>query len=83
VPDIARRGRRGSPEHLTVEGARIRTPEGGPDLTQMTVPGATFLIGPSYGTRLSDFRALIDYASQRLHFYTVSEALALEKEDQP
>jgi len=83
VPDIMRSGRRESPGNLTVEGARIRIPEGGPDLTQMTAPGATFLIGPAYGTRLSDFRVLIDYASERLHFYTVSEALGLSNGEQP
>lgn len=77
VPDITRRSLSGSIGGLTVaEGRRLRTPESGPDLTRLTSPGATFLIGPAYGTRLSDFTALIEYAAARLTFYTVSEIVS-------
>ncbi len=77
VPDIGRRGLAGPIGGLTVaEGRRIRAPDGSPDLTRLTAPGATFLIGPSYGTRLSDFIELIEYAARKLNFYTVSEIVA-------
>ena len=77
VPDMARRGLAGSVGSLSVaEGRRIRTPESGPDLTRLTAPGAQFLIGPAYGTRLSDFVGLLEYAAGRLHFYTVSEIVS-------
>ncbi len=77
VPDIARRSPAGSVGSLAVaEGRRISTPESGPDLTRLTAPGATFLIGPAYGTRLSDFVGLIGYAAERLPFYTVAEIVA-------
>ena len=81
VPDIARRSSPGSVGHLTVaEGRRIRTLESGPDLTHLTAPGATFLIGSTYGTRLSDFAGLIGYAAGRLTFYTVSEIVSGRQE---
>jgi peptidoglycan/xylan/chitin deacetylase (PgdA/CDA1 family) len=77
VPDMTRRSTVGPVGSLSVvEGRRIRTPESGPDLTRLTAPGAPFLIGPSYGTRLSDFTNLIAYASERLNFYTVSEIVS-------
>lgn len=77
VPDIARRGLTGSIGGLTVaEGRRIRAPEGSPDLTRLTAPGATFLIGPAYGTRLSDFVGFVEYAAQKLTFHTVSEIVS-------
>jgi hypothetical protein len=76
VPDMG--GGAGVPAgELRFEGGRrIRSPEGGADLTRLTAPGAFFLIGPSYGTRLSDFKDLIEYASSRLPFYTVAEIVA-------
>lgn len=55
------------------QGRRIVV-EGG-NLAELTQPGATFLIGPSYGTRWSEFRELISYAAERLPFYTVSEIM--------
>ncbi len=76
VPDITRRSPVGSIGSLTVEGRRIRVPEGKTHLTKLTAPGATFLIGPAYGTRLSDFSSLVEYASKRLTFYTVSDIVA-------
>ena len=78
VPDLARRGMSDSIGGLVVAGdsLRIRTPEASPDLTRLTTPGAAFLIGPAYGTRLSDFVSLIDYAAERLTFYTVADIVA-------
>jgi peptidoglycan/xylan/chitin deacetylase (PgdA/CDA1 family) len=45
------------------------------DLSKLTTPGATFIIGPCYGVPLSYFRKLIDYASKKVVFYTVHDAL--------
>jgi len=74
VPDMARRSQSGSVGSLSVaEGRRVRTAEAGSDLTRLTEPGSTLLIGPAYGTRLSDFVGLIEYAAARLPFYTVAE----------
>lgn len=76
VPDLNRRGRTDSPGGLeVVNGTTLRVEDGATDLTRLTAPGATFLIGPAYGTRLSDFRELIEYAADRLYFYTVSEVV--------
>jgi peptidoglycan/xylan/chitin deacetylase (PgdA/CDA1 family) len=74
VPDMERRTLGGAPLRvLQTENRRIIV-DGG-DLAQRTHAGAVFLIGPSYGTRLSEFRELISYAADRLRFYTVSEVL--------
>lgn len=45
------------------------------DLQRVTTPGATFIVGPCYGVPLSYFRKLIDYASKKVVFYTVHDAL--------
>lgn len=77
VPDIARRSQSGSVGSLSVaEGRHVRTAQEGMDLTRLTAPGATLLIGPAYGTRLSDFVSLIEYAAERLTFYTVAEVVS-------
>lgn len=77
VPDIARRGTVNSIGSLVVaDSRRIITPATSPDLTLHTAPGSTFLIGPAYGTRLSDFIDLINYAAERLTFYTVADVVA-------
>jgi peptidoglycan/xylan/chitin deacetylase (PgdA/CDA1 family) len=73
VPDLARRSPTGSIGGLEVEGRRIRLPAGSPELARLTTPGATYLVGPAYGTRLSDLRELLDYAAGRLAFYTVAD----------
>lgn len=75
VPDTDRRGTSDSLRGVVVEGRRIRVPAGSADLTRLTRPGATFLLGPSYGMRMSDFRGLIEYAAARVNFLTVSEAV--------
>lgn len=77
VPDLARRGMVNSIGGLAVaDSRRILTPDTSPDLTLHTAPGSTFLIGPAYGTRFSDFVNLIDYAAERLTFYTVADIVA-------
>jgi len=76
VPDMARRSVSGSIGRLELKGRIIRTPAESPSLTRLTAPGATFLIGPAYGTRLSDFCSLIKHASECLVFYTVADFLA-------
>jgi len=45
------------------------------DLTRLSKPGVTFMIGPCNATRLSDFRAFIEYAAKKLYFQTVHKAL--------
>jgi len=80
VPDASRRSTAASVGGLSVaDGRRIRISETGTDLTRLTAPGAEFLIGSSYGTRLSEFTNLIEYAAQRLTFYTVAEVVAGKK----
>ena len=78
VPDLDRRGTADSIGGLAVsaDSRRILTPETSPDLTRLAASGSTFLIGPAYGTRLSDFVSLIDYAAERLTFYTVADIVA-------
>ncbi len=38
--------------------------------------GSDVLVGPSYGTRQSDFEEILRYASERLHFYTIADVRA-------
>ncbi len=77
VPDLERQMPKGSVGGFSVvQGRRIRTPDDSPDLTRLTAPGATFLIGSSYGTRLSDFTNLMGYAAQRLTFRTVEDVVS-------
>lgn len=71
VPDVDRRSRGESPSRLVITGDVVRAP--GVDLASRTAHGATFLIGPAYGTRLSDFRRLVTYAAGRVTFQTVGE----------
>jgi hypothetical protein len=73
VPDTSRRFS-GSPIRVVrVEGNKLQAGRG--DLTRLTKPGAKFMIGPGYATRLSDFRSLLDYAAQRVKFYTVHQVV--------
>jgi hypothetical protein len=76
VPDMARLRAAGSLGGFVVEGRRIRVPAGSPSLARLTAPGSTFLMGPAYGTRLSDFRQMIEYAAKKLPFFTVSEIVS-------
>jgi len=45
------------------------------NLKHLTKPGAQFVIGSCLSTRLSDFRQMLDYAAEKLHFSTTSEVL--------
>jgi len=46
------------------------------DLSGLTRPGATFMIGPASATRLSDFRALLQRARDKnLRFLRVGDTL--------
>jgi hypothetical protein len=74
VPDISRRFMGVPIPVVSVEGNRIQVGRG--DLSRLTKPGATFMIGPGYSMRLSDFRAIIDYARPRLKFFTVHQAVS-------
>jgi len=56
-----------------IEGNRVKVLNG--DLTSLSKPGATFLVGPCNAMRLSDFRAMIKYAAGKLKFLTVHEAV--------
>lgn len=72
VPDISRRP--ALPDCFTVLRVSGRTIEvDHPDLVANTKPGAAFMIGQSYSTRLSDFRTLLDYAAERMNFYTLHD----------
>ena len=69
VPDITRR-------QVTTDYFRIQSVDGKTiqvdraDLSANTKPGAQFLVGEAYSTRLSDFRAMLEYAAARINFYT-------------
>jgi peptidoglycan/xylan/chitin deacetylase (PgdA/CDA1 family) len=73
VPDTSCRFSGNPIRVVQVEGNKIQAGRG--DLARLTKPGATFMIGPGYGTRLSDFRKMIAYAAQRLKFYTVHQVV--------
>jgi peptidoglycan/xylan/chitin deacetylase (PgdA/CDA1 family) len=82
VPDITRR--RPPPDYFRVQGVSGNTiTVDRPDLTTSTKPGATFMIGEAYSTRLSDFRAVIKHASERMNFYTLREVSAGRKPASP
>ena len=73
VPDTARRFLGVPMRVVSIEGKQIQVGRG--DLSRLTKPGATFMIGPGYGMSLSDFREMIAYAAQRLKFYTVHQVV--------
>ncbi|HXK59612.1 MAG TPA: polysaccharide deacetylase family protein [Acidobacteriota bacterium] len=73
VPDMTRRIFGTNFRVESVEGKTIKVSSA--DLIRFTSVGSSFLIGPGYGTRLSDFRRLLSYASQKLEFKTVREAV--------
>lgn len=56
-----------------VDGNTVQAGRG--DLRDYTSVGKRFLVGPCYGTPLSEFRSLIRHAAERMPFLTVSEAL--------
>ena len=75
VPDVTRR-------QVTSDFFKILKVEGNvitvdrSNLSLATHPGATFMIGESYSTRLSNFRTMLEYASPRLNFYTLHDVAA-------
>ncbi len=72
VPDISRRPP--PPTYFQVTSATNTTiTVDHPDLAKLTSPGAIFMIGEAYSTRLSDFRTLLEYAAERMPFYTLHE----------
>jgi len=73
VPDMGRRIYQTSFKIDEIAGKSIVVP--GLDLARFTAPGASFLIGPGYGTRVSDFKRIIEYASGKLQFKTMREGL--------
>jgi peptidoglycan/xylan/chitin deacetylase (PgdA/CDA1 family) len=72
VPHIRRRLYRPL-KVVTINGDAISILQG--DLTRMSEVGATFVVGPCYGIQLSYFHRLIEYAADRLPFYTVGQAI--------
>ena len=74
VPDMERR--QNLKDILAVqsaEGVAIQLAEPAPDTLKA---GNQVMIGPSYGTRRSDFIELLKYASTKLHFYTIADIQA-------
>jgi len=51
------------------------------DLSSLSEPGATFVIGPCNAMPLSDFRAMVEYASKKLNFLTVHSAVNAGSKD--
>lgn len=75
VPDTERARAPGPPWMVRSITGRVVQVEGG-DLRQATAPGRRVLVGPSYGTRVSDLTRLLEYAAPRLRFLTVHEFVA-------
>jgi hypothetical protein len=73
VPDTGQRFLGVPMRVVSVEGKQIQVGRG--DLSRLTKPGATFMIGPGYGMSLTNFREMIAYAAQRLKFLTVHQVL--------
>ncbi len=73
VPDTNRRVYQTSFKIESSNGKSITVP--GIDLARFTSAGKSFLIGPGYGTRVSDFKRIVEYASQKLQFKTMRDGL--------
>jgi len=71
APDISRRAVTDYFNIRQVTGKIIEVDRA--DLTANTRPGAQFLIGEAYSTRLSDFRILMEYAASKVNFYTLHD----------
>jgi len=61
---------------LPVQGAEGATVTLAEPAAGAVAVGHTVLIGPSYGTRRSDFEAVLRYAAERLNFYTIADVQA-------
>ena len=74
VPDALRRQAAQSVIPVTsADGPAVTVAELPPDAIAV---GHEVLVGPSYGTRRSDFEEILRYASERLHFYTIADIRA-------
>ena len=62
------------------EGATVIVPELVPGSVAV---GNQVLVGPSYGTRRSDFEEMLRYAAERLHFYAIADIQAGKHRSQP
>ncbi|MEI8139155.1 MAG: polysaccharide deacetylase family protein [bacterium] len=71
APDISRRASVDYFNICKVTGKIIEVDRA--DLTTNTRPGAQFLIGEAYSTRLSDFQILMEYAASKVNFYTIHD----------
>jgi peptidoglycan/xylan/chitin deacetylase (PgdA/CDA1 family) len=71
APDVTRRAITDFFNIVKVTGTVIEVDRA--DLTANTRPGAQFLIGEAYSTRLSDFRSLVEYAASKVNFYTLHD----------
>jgi len=65
----------------SIKGKTVTVANG--NLTRFSEPETTFMIGPCMAMRLSDFRTVIEYASKKLHFRTVSEVLNIRQPGAP
>ena len=74
VPDAA--SRPGMRSILAVQGAEGATVTLTEPVSGAVEAGKQVLIGPSYGTRRSDFEELLRYAAERLDFYTIADVQA-------
>ena len=74
VPDVE--SRPGMRNILSVEGAEGATVTLAEPASGAVEAGNQVLIGPSYGTRRSDFEVVLRYAAERLNFYTIADVQA-------
>lgn len=74
VPDVTRRAVTDYFTISKVNGKVIEVDRA--DLTANTKPGAQFLIGEAYSTRLSDFRTVMGHAAAKVNFYTLHDIAA-------
>jgi len=76
VPDMSRRYVEAEPVRVLEIREQSVVVSDSIDLRRLTAPGAQCIIGPAYGYPLSMFREMIQYAAERLNFFTVSEIVA-------
>lgn len=74
VPDMERRtAMRNILTVQSVDGSTVHLAELAPGAVAV---GNLVLVGPSYGTRRSDFEEVLRYGAERLHFYTIGDIQA-------
>ncbi|MEI6167373.1 MAG: polysaccharide deacetylase family protein [bacterium] len=79
APDVTRRAITDFFNIVKVTGTVIEVDRA--DLAANTRPGAQFLIGEAYSTRLSDFRSLVEYAASKVNFYTLHDVASGKPSD--